>query len=293
MRAKVAERQAARRLRLAGWPIRRIAAELGVSLSSVSVWVRDVPRPTLEPPNETREPPSGITKRCGRCRETLPIERFNRSGRHRQHWCRLCYVEYFRVRGDVHRRQSAAARQRRRARAQTFVAEYLSKRLCVDCGTADPVVLEFDHLGDKRGNVSHLVLEGYSLAALSREIDACEVVCVNCHRKRTARRANWRRADPNWRSRTTPGLTPSEASNLAYVYELLDQSRCVDCGEGDMAVLDFDHLGTKSGAVVWMARSGYGRRRLELEIGRCVIRCGNCHRRRTAQALDHYRARSA
>jgi hypothetical protein len=41
-RGKVAERQQARRLRRAGLPLGEIAARVGVSKSSVSLWVRDV-----------------------------------------------------------------------------------------------------------------------------------------------------------------------------------------------------------------------------------------------------------
>jgi hypothetical protein len=47
-RGKVAERERARELRAEGWALQDIADELGVSKSSVSVWVRDVgfvPRP--------------------------------------------------------------------------------------------------------------------------------------------------------------------------------------------------------------------------------------------------------
>jgi len=41
-RGKLAERQQARQLRRAGLPLAEIAARLGVSKSSVSLWVRDV-----------------------------------------------------------------------------------------------------------------------------------------------------------------------------------------------------------------------------------------------------------
>lgn len=42
-RGKVGEREAARDLRARGWTMDAIAAELGVSKSSVSLWTRDVP----------------------------------------------------------------------------------------------------------------------------------------------------------------------------------------------------------------------------------------------------------
>ncbi|MFB7616393.1 hypothetical protein [Kitasatospora sp. NPDC056181] len=45
MRAKTEQREAARRLRAAGRTYDEIQAELGVSKSSISLWVRDLPRP--------------------------------------------------------------------------------------------------------------------------------------------------------------------------------------------------------------------------------------------------------
>ena len=62
--------------------------------------------------------------------------------------------------------------------------EYLTHSRCVDCGIADPLILEFDHIGTKRLSVSKLAWDGYSLKTIAREIEQCEVRCCNCHRKR-------------------------------------------------------------------------------------------------------------
>ena len=57
----------------------------------------------------------------------------------------------------------------------------------MDCGQNDPVVLEFDHLRDKRFNVgSGLPYRNWE--SILAEIQKCEVVCANCHRRRTSRR---------------------------------------------------------------------------------------------------------
>jgi hypothetical protein len=52
-----------------------------------------------------------------------------------------------------------------------------------------------------------------------------------------------------------------------------------------------DHIGAKTGNVMRLARNKVGVERMRDEIARCVVRCANCHRRRTAQAGGHYRAR--
>jgi hypothetical protein len=108
--------------------------------------------------------------------------------------CRLCVKavnrDYY-VRTPERNAQRTANRRRATARAQAAIALYLGSQPCVDCGEADPVVLEFDHLRDKEANISTLVRHGASLGRLMAEIEKCEVRCANCHRRATARRGGW------------------------------------------------------------------------------------------------------
>lgn len=57
---------------------------------------------------------------------------------------------------------------------------------CVDCKEDDPMVLEFDHLRDKKKNIGQMCLDGNSWKNIQEEIEKCEVVCKNCHAKRSA-----------------------------------------------------------------------------------------------------------
>lgn len=76
-----------------------------------------------------------------------------------------------------------------RKRNRLFVDEWLDKHPCVDCGEDDPIVLDFDHVGtDKIQNVSDMVTECFSLAAIKKEISKCEIRCANCHRRKTHQR---------------------------------------------------------------------------------------------------------
>jgi hypothetical protein len=59
---------------------------------------------------------------------------------------------------------------------------------CVDCGEKNHIVLDFDHIKDKKYNISRMIHDGFAWAAIKKEISKCEVVCANCHRVRTHKR---------------------------------------------------------------------------------------------------------
>jgi hypothetical protein len=300
VRAKDAERREARRLRAElGWPLARIARELGVAKSSVSVWVRDVAPPGAAAAARVGEAlpvqrlpvwTSGVTRRCGRCGLHLPLELFNRLRDGRQWWCRRCFAAYFCARGDVHRRQSGAAKAARQQALRAYVLEHLRERPCADCQEADPVVLEFDHVDEKDASISALMSNTATKRSLELEIARCEVVCANCHRRRTARRSGWRRAQAE-REPMRAIVDPRVARNVAHIHAILRRSACVDCGERDPIVLDFDHVGPKRGSVTQLAWWGYSLATIDAEMAQCEIRCANCHRRATATRGGHFRSR--
>ncbi len=171
---------------------------------------------------------------------------------------------------------------------------YLNDHPCTDCGEADVVVLDFDHVGPKSADVAALVANGRALWCVIDEVERCEVVCANCHRGRTARRADWARTAPDWRARIASRSAP-RARNQSLVLEHLERHGCVDCGKGDIVVLDFDHRpGTvKRGNVTSLAACGYSVAVVLAEIAKCDVRCANCHRCRTAERGETFRTRTA
>lgn len=72
--------------------------------------------------------------------------------------------------------------------------------------------------------------------------------------------------------------------------EFLKEKECKDCGESDPVVLDFDHVsGEKRWEVTNMVNSGLSWKTILEEIGKCEIRCANCHRRKTAKRMGSFR----
>jgi hypothetical protein len=81
---------------------------------------------------------------------------------------------------------------RYRARNRELIYGFLAQHACVECGEADPRVLEFDHVrGEKKGNISDMVRRGVPWARVTEEIQKCEVRCANCHRRRTVSQFKW------------------------------------------------------------------------------------------------------
>lgn len=66
---------------------------------------------------------------------------------------------------------------------------------------------------------------------------------------------------------------------------------CVECGERDLRVLDFDHedRSGKTADVARLASMNIAWERIAAEIAKCSVRCANCHRRRTAEQLGYWR----
>ncbi len=78
----------------------------------------------------------------------------------------------------------------------------------------------------------------------------------------------------------------------ARVFHYLMKHPCVDCGESDPVVLEFDHRdsATKFLAIAQMIERRYSWEAIAAEIAKCDVRCANCHRRRTSQQRRYRRS---
>lgn len=300
---------------------------------------------------------------CTRCGLTKPADAFpprRRGGNELQHWCRGCFAQVnarrYAENLEVERKRLYANQEARRRERRSLLNGYLASHPCVDCREADPVLLEFDHLRDKREDVANLVWHGAPWDVVLAEMAKCEVRCGNCHRRRTAERrrgskggvassdtssmptAEDRQREPrqlqlvfgartccSCRETKPIGEFPrrsrdgskvhSRCRPCAAVYKrewyqqrrndviarvrrnrdrtarhdrlklraYLAEHSCIDCGECDLDVFEFDHLRDKTTDVSTMVRTGWSWRRILDEIAKCEVVCTNCHKRRTHQ----------
>lgn len=136
-------------------------------------------------------------KTCYRCYEDKPTKEMQvRKGKvlgvckgcYEKHYANLCKSE------KELRKTKREADKRSRNRRRQFVLNHLKRNPCTDCGENDIIVLEFDHLNPKEKfkEVAKIVANG-TTKQLKEEVAKCEVVCANCHRKRTANMfGSWR-----------------------------------------------------------------------------------------------------
>lgn len=298
-----------------------------------------------------------------------PLDQFppvRRGEEKRQTWCRDCFAEAnarnYRKNHEREKARIMAQVSARRAEVRGKIVEYLRAHPCVDCGETDIVVLEFDHLGEKVANVSTYANGGRTWERVLGEIGKCQVVCANCHRRRTRSRAattseaqptpaivrkagrphqltiddlvelrrcrvcgvtkplidfplrsaarrtrheiclscqrevtrNWYTANREKQIASARKRRAREARILArQIRGYLLSHPCVDCGESDPAVLDFDHLRDKRADVSALVHGAASWDLILAEIAKCEVRCSNCHRRRTAKTFGYYRALEA
>ena len=132
---------------------------------------------------------------CGGCGLSKSLDDFawrRRKRLQRDNMCRQCRSDYGKAHYEANKaryiRNAARLKKATKLERTWYLLDYFETHPCADCGESDPVVLDFDHLRDKKFNVC----KGYEEKAwdsVLEEIKKCEVVCSNCHRVRTA--AGW------------------------------------------------------------------------------------------------------
>jgi hypothetical protein len=105
--------------------------------------------------------------------------------------------------------------------------------------------------------------------------------CLDC--RRAAGRAHYRANREYYLAKARRRTERVVQETRAWLLTYLREHPCVDCGNEDVRVLEFDHRdgATKLRAIAILAGQGFGLARVQAEIEQCDVRCANCHRIRT------------
>lgn len=137
-------------------------------------------------------------KTCTQCRVDKSITEFRVRSKTKgtySPWCKPCFSAYEKEKwknSPDRRKSNKDANKIRKIRNAQFIYDYLLQHPC-PCGERDPVVLDFDHRDgeDKTANVADMLRSSYGIATIEAEISKCNVLCSNCHRRRTAVQQGW------------------------------------------------------------------------------------------------------
>lgn len=161
---------------------------------------------------------------------------------------------------NVERNAERTLQRRRRLRA--WIDDYKRERGCRSCGVAESAVLDLHHRDpdSKEMAVGEMITYGHGPESLRKEMEKCDVLCANCHRRL---------------HHTTP-----ESGDRRWVYEYKrDADGCVECGVEEPACLEFHHVeGEKRSSVAGLLADGRPLERIRAEIAKCELLCANCHR---------------
>ena len=137
-------------------------------------------------------------KSCSICNNKLPLEEFNRKSSSKdglQPHCRTCNRErsraYYERNRESHKTETIRRKKIHQAANRQRIWDYLRNNPCVHCNESDPIVLEFDHLDPKTKFKEISRMLDYSWDRIFDEINKCQVLCANCHRRKTAKEQNW------------------------------------------------------------------------------------------------------
>jgi hypothetical protein len=216
-------------------------------------------------------------KKCTRCWKVKPAEQFQRDDVIYTK-CKYCL--------EVQRLSSLRRHQKRRE----FLLDLKIEKggSCVDCGSTDLEILEFDHvIGEKIKCVRRI----YNYQGMVEEANKTVMRCVNCHMKKLPIVIPEERGEASNKNQVFSRKYSDIAR--AYVNKVKnDSGGCSECGWFDvnfLQVLHFDHLdlNTKSDNVCRLVQTGRSIDIIKTEIAKCRVLCANCHRKFTLRQFNY------
>lgn len=137
---------------------------------------------------------------CPKCKEWKSRRDFHKctdNDNGLQVYCKLCRKKIDKLRheeisSDPDKKQKKKDQiKSRKDDVRYKIICYLQEHPCISCGEKDPTVLTFDHIQDKKFNISDAIGRSYCWDKIYKEIEKCEVRCSNCHARKNSKLFNF------------------------------------------------------------------------------------------------------
>lgn len=121
----------------------------------------------------------------------------------------------------------------------------------------------------------------------ARKLNRRQARCKQCFSLYT--KEHYKKNKKYYRDRAIEFSKKRRPELIQFIVQYLRDHPCIDCGEKDPIVLEFDHVrGKKYKAISKMVADECSVQTIEKEIAKCEVRCANCHRRKTAKQFNYY-----
>lgn len=126
-------------------------------------------------------------KMCYFCKEIKSLDQFNKNRSKKDGlntYCRKCMKSVWKKHYDKNPKKYNVRSKSNRIKLKEQFKNLKSVLCCSICGETHPATLDFHHRNpnEKEINISNAA-RSYGEERLKKEIDKCDVLCSNCHRK--------------------------------------------------------------------------------------------------------------
>jgi len=114
--------------------------------------------------------------------------------------------------------------------------------------------------------------------------DGLQSHCRECNRQRS--RAYYKRNPEKHKKAVYERKIKHTKECQEWIYSYFLTHFCVDCGESNPIVLEFDHIRDKEFTICEALRRNLSLGRIKKEVDKCEVRCVKCHRIKTAKDFN-------
>lgn len=135
-------------------------------------------------------------KVCSKCKERKELKNFSKNKTKQdnlQASCKACHSVYLKnhylKNKNYYKEKAKISNVLYKEQIQSYVRNLKENNPCSDCRKYFPYyVMDFDHLRDKKFSIAFACARVFSIKRIKQELNKCQLVCSNCHRKRSFRR---------------------------------------------------------------------------------------------------------